>query len=39
VLSGTEAVTATFDFVTPTSGTYHFQEADGEMQDGTFSQL
>jgi len=39
VLSGTEAVTATFDFTAPTSGTYHFQEADGEMQDGTFSQL
>lgn len=39
ILSGVEAVTATFNFTTPTSGTYHFMEEDGEMQDGTFSQL
>ena len=39
VLSGTEQVTGTFDFTTPTSGTVHWQEADGEMQDATFSQL
>jgi hypothetical protein len=39
ILSGTETVTATFDFTTPASGAYHFQETDGEMQDGTFSQL
>jgi len=39
ILTGTEDVTATFTFQTPTSGTYHFQEKDGEMKDGTFMQL
>jgi len=39
ILTGVEDVTATFTFQTPTSGTYHFQEEDGEMQDGTFMQL
>ncbi len=39
VLSGTEEVTGKFDFTTPTSGTVHWQEADGEMQDATVSQL
>jgi hypothetical protein len=39
VLSGTEQVTGKFDFTTPTSGTIHWQEADGEMQDATFNLL
>ena len=39
ILTGTENVTATFTFTTPTSGTYHFEEPDGEMQDGSFMQL
>jgi len=27
------------NFVSPTSGTIHWMEADGEMQDATFIQL
>ena len=34
-----EPLTGTFHFNTPTSGTVHWVEADGEMQDAAFTQL
>ncbi|HMC27855.1 MAG TPA: hypothetical protein VKM56_08690 [Verrucomicrobiae bacterium] len=39
VLSATENVTGNFNFATPTSGTVHWSETDGEMQDANFNQL
>jgi len=39
VLSATEDVTGQFNFATPTSGTVHWSETDGEMQDANFNQL
>ena len=39
VLSATENVTGNFNFATPTSGTVHWSETDGEMQDADFNQL
>src|SRR5882724_10098699 len=33
-----EDVTGTMNFMSPTSGTIHWMEADGEMQDATFVQ-
>lgn len=39
VLSATEDVTGQFNFATPTSGTVHWSEMDGEMQDANFNQL
>jgi hypothetical protein len=34
-----ESITGTFNFVTATSGTIHWMEADGEMQDANFMQF
>ena len=39
VLSATEDVTGQFNFATPTSGTVHWSETDGEMQDANVNQL
>ena len=39
VLSATENVTGNFNFATPTSGTVHWSETDGEMQDANVNQL
>jgi len=34
-----EDVTGSMNFISPASGTIHWMEADGEMQDATFMQL
>src|SRR5437868_10865228 len=34
-----EPVTGTFNFTSPTTGTVHWMETDGEMQDASFMQL